>query len=328
MPDNNNITTNIDLAVTHLRAGDLVAFPTETVYGLGADATNPIAIAKVFTVKGRPADHPVIVHIANSEQLSFWAKDIPPAAWLLAKAFWPGPLTMILTKQDHISNLITGGQTTIGIRIPAHPLTLELINKFGAGIVGPSANKYGRVSPTNAQHVAHDLGNAVSAILDGGDCSVGIESTIIDLSSDQPMIMRLGAISAEQISAVLHSDIALNTDRKPKIRAPGSHESHYAPNTPVQLIATDKLLACVDDLLNQHRSFSVISLQAKPTSLAANLEWQQMSNNPSDYAHDLYAALRAHDQLRNDLILIEEPPRSTEWLAVLDRLTRASTPVN
>lgn len=324
MFDNNNITTNIDIALAALRAGDLVAFPTETVYGLGADANNPIAIKRVFQVKGRPIDHPLIVHLAAADQLSAWARNIPTAAFALAEQFWPGPLTLILLKQPHVSPLITGGQDTVGVRIPAHPLTLELLRRFESGIVGPSANKYGRVSPTSAQHVADDLGNEVEVILDGGYCAVGIESTIVDLTGNDPMIMRIGAINAAQISAVLSKDVQINFGPH-AIRTPGSHVSHYAPNTPVQLLNSSEFFAAINTYVEQKINFSAISLHARPQNLDQNIFWQQMSSKPDEYAHDLYAALRAHDFLQNKIILIEQPPNATNWLAVLDRLSRANT---
>lgn len=324
MQNNNKITTDIPLAVEQLKCGQLVAFPTETVYGLGADASNSAAIEKVFKVKGRPSDHPVIVHIANAEQLSSWARDIPSIAWQLTKAFWPGPLTVILLKQPDVSELITGGQDTIGIRIPNHPTTLQLLQQFGSGIIGPSANKYGRVSPTNAKHVETDLGNDIELILDGGTCTVGIESTIIDLSGPQPVIMRTGAISADDIAKVLNIDVTINTNTKNKIRTPGSHAVHYAPVTPVILINDIDIESTIKTYITQNKSFSVISFQAKPNYLDQSIYWQQVEKNAVDYAHNLYANLRVHDQLNNSVIIIENIPTDDAWLAIADRLCRAS----
>lgn len=319
---NNNITTDILSCANILRNGELVAFPTETVYGLGADARNPQAIMKVFAAKGRPADHPLIVHLASTQQLELWARDIPEAAWRLAEHFWPGPLTMILFKQDNVSSLITGGQDTIGLRIPKHPLTLQLLQDFGSGLVGPSANKYGRVSPTSAMHVAIDLEDAVSAILDGGDCEVGIESTIINLTGDAPIIMRSGAITSEDIAKVLGQEVLFNTEAKPVIRTSGSHESHYAPVTRVSLLNRHDLISAV----NQQDSlkFSVISFMERPANIDSTIYWQHVDNDPKKYAHNLYANLRFHDQLKNDVIFIEKPPTESSWLAILDRLLRAS----
>lgn len=311
-------------SVALLRAGELVAFPTETVYGLGADANNPLAIQKVFQAKGRPADHPVIVHIAEAKQIANWARDIPESAWILAKNFWPGPLTFILYKQPHVSPLITGNQETIGIRVPNHPLTLELLRQFGSGIVGPSANKYGRVSPTTAMHVTTDFGNEVAAVVDGGACQVGIESTIIDLTAAKPRIMRVGAISAAEIANVLGYEIAVNT-KTTTLRTPGSHAAHYAPRTPAHLIHSAELPFKIDELQNSSRSYAVLSFNVKPANLNADIYWLQTSQNPSEYAHDLYANLRLLDQLHKDALLIEAPPQQDSWLAVIDRLTRATS---
>lgn len=319
---NNKITSDVTLAATYLKTGNLVAFPTETVYGLGADANNPTAILKVFQAKGRPSDHPLIVHIAQVEQLTDWAQNIPTTAWQLAQHFWPGPLTLILDKQPHVSPLITGGQATIAIRIPNHPLTLELLQQFGSGIVGPSANKYGRISPTSAAHVAADLGAEVAAILDGGMCDVGIESTIINLTAAEPTVMRLGAISAKQIGKVLGCAVKTSQQQDNQIRTSGSHLSHYAPRTPTILVDPKQLLAQVSD---PNRSCSVLSFQAKPTSLAVNCYWQTVSMDPAQYAHDLYANLRTHDNLATSQILIEKPPQQEAWIAILDRLTRAAS---
>lgn len=324
MPNNNNIITDVALAADLLRAGQLVAFPTETVYGLGADANNPAAIAQVFATKGRPANHPLIVHIATATELNVWARNIPASAWLLAQQFWPGPLTLILHKQKHVSPLITGGQETIGLRIPKHPLTLELLQTFGSGIVGPSANKYGRVSPTTAQHVATDLGVTIPAILDGGACSVGIESTIIDLTTTTPIIRRSGAITAAAISEVLNLPVHTNTTQQKNIRTSGDQLSHYAPITPVKLVASKDMQLLVATYLQQQKNFSVLSLHSKLEFLPTNIYWQQISNDVQIYMHDLYANLRTHDALKNTEIIIEMPPHSDAWLAVLDRLTRAA----
>ena len=194
-------------AVELLRAGELVAFPTETVYGLGADAGNPEALAKIFAAKGRPADHPLIVHVPDVAHLDQWAREIPDAAHLLAQAFWPGPLTLILKRQPTVPDLVTGGQDTVGLRIPHHPLALQLLKAFDGGIAAPSANRFGHISPTTAQHVREELGAAVALVLDGGPCSVGIESTIVDLSRGDPVILRPGMISAAQIDQALHQQV-------------------------------------------------------------------------------------------------------------------------
>jgi L-threonylcarbamoyladenylate synthase len=324
MPNNNQITTDIELAVRQLQAGELVAFPTETVYGLGADATNPTAIQKVFAAKGRPADHPLIVHIADAKLLPSWARNIPNSAWTLASHFWPGPLTLVLHKQVGVSPIITGGQDTIAIRIPNHPLTLQMLQNFAGAIVGPSANKYGRVSPTTAAHVATDLGDAVAVILDGGECAVGLESTIIDLTATHPVIRRSGAITALELSEALGQQVAVDTSANQTVRTSGSHESHYAPITTLRMLTYNELLAAALLLQQQDKVFSVLSFEARPIDLNPKVYWQQVARNPQEYAHNLYANLRTHDSLNNSVILVERPPHDSSWLAILDRLTRAS----
>ncbi len=265
------------------------------------------------------------MHIAQADQLSTWARDIPASAWQLAKYFWPGSLTLILHKHPAVSDLITGGQDTIGIRIPNHPLTLELLRQFGSGIIGPSANKYGHVSPTTAEHVAADLAAAVAVILDGGACHVGIESTIVDLTAAQPTIMRNGAISATQIAAVLGQEVQAKADITNTIRTSGSHAAHYAPRTPAYLIASDQLLNTVKQLLHAGKTFSVLSFTTRPAELSAHMHWQQVDRDPVQYARSLYANLRVHDRLHTNCIVIESPPLTPAWSAVLDRLTRASS---
>ncbi|MEK7737911.1 MAG: L-threonylcarbamoyladenylate synthase, partial [Pseudomonadota bacterium] len=211
-------------AVTLLRAGELVAFPTETVYGLGADAANPAAVAKIFAAKGRPADHPLIVHLPSAEALDAWAREVPESARKLAAAFWPGPLTLILKRQPQVPDAVTGGQDTVGLRVPDHPLALALLKAFDGGrfrgIAAPSANRYGRISPTSAAHVRAELGAAVPLVLDGGDCQVGIESTIVDLSRGTPRLLRPGAIGAADIAHVLGANLDKISLEHPDASAP------------------------------------------------------------------------------------------------------------
>ena len=194
------VSSDVVAAVAVLRRGGLVAFPTETVYGLGADAANPAAVGRIFAVKGRPRSHPVIVHLAEATAVKAWAADVPPDAWALAEAFWPGPLTLILPRADHVPDAVTGGAATVGLRVPNQPLALELLSAFGSGIAAPSANRFGRVSPTTAAHVRADLGTAVDLVLDGGPCAVGVESTIVDLSRGAPRVLRLGGLSVDALS--------------------------------------------------------------------------------------------------------------------------------
>jgi L-threonylcarbamoyladenylate synthase len=312
---------HLEQAARLLRQGGLVAFPTETVYGLGADASNPAAVRRIFAAKGRPADHPLIVHLADASQLKGWAADVPRAAWLLAEKFWPGPLTMVLRKAPHVNELVTGGQDSIGIRVPSHPVAQQLLRAFGGGIAGPSANKFGKLSPTTAAHVAGELGDAVDMILDGGECEVGIESTIVDLTRDPPAILRPGRIGARQIGDALLAQLGQDLADRPRVS--GSLASHYAPRLPLKLVHPDLL----ENFLRQHAAIpvAVLARRGRPRNSRAAL-WQVAPESPQDYAHILYAVLRRLDESGCRLILVEEPPQLPEWVAVRDRLQRAATP--
>lgn len=314
-------------AVELLRAGELVALPTETVYGLGADAANPRAVAKIFAAKGRPADHPLIVHLAGHDAVDHWAKEVPDIAWELMETFWPGPLTLILKKQAWVPDAVTGGQDTVGLRVPGHPVALDLLRRFAAvagehaGIAAPSANRFGRISPTTAAHVAEELGDRVPLILDGGPCAVGIESTIVDCSRPQPAVLRPGHISPLHLAAVLGRQPAIETAHG-ALRVSGSLEAHYAPQTPMRLVAGERLL----DFLNAQRhrggTCGVISPNQPPQAGMPHA-WRLLPADPVGYAHDLYAALRDMDHAGVDLIVVEALPASAEWAAVADRLRRA-----
>ena len=310
-------------AVALLRAGELVAFPTETVYGLGADASNPAAVAKIFAAKGRPTDHPLIVHLPDAAVLDAWAREVPEAARQLAAAFWPGPLTLILKRQPRVPDAVTGGQDTVGLRVPNHPLALALLRAFHGGIAAPSANRYGRISPTSAAHVIAELGAAVPLVLDGGPCTVGIESTIVDLSSGAPRILRPGAITAADIARVLgNAPSALQTAGAAP-RVSGSHAAHYAPSTPLRLVAGAQLTETIRAELSNGLHIAVLAHTATPIS-ATNLAWQAAPTDPGAYAHDIYASLRTLDAQGYDLLLLEAPPATAAWLAVTDRLQRAA----
>ena len=311
----------IENAALVLRQGGLVAFPTETVYGLGADASNPAALKKIFAAKGRPADHPLIVHIADVSELKNWVSEVPRAAWLLAEKFWPGPLTMVLKRAPHINDLVSGGQNSIGLRVPAHPVAQRLLRAFGGGIAAPSANKFGRLSPTAAEHVRQELGNAVELVLDGGDCEVGIESTIVDLTRQAPAILRPGRISAQQVSDALLSPLGENGIDRPRV--PGSLASHYAPRLPLILIHPDQIEGYVRQQAGT--AIAVLARRGRPRDSKAAL-WQVAAELPEDYARQLYAALRRLDESGCRMIVVEEPPLLPEWVAVRDRLGRASTP--
>ena len=313
-------------AAAILESGGLVAFPTETVYGLGADAENPAAVARIYAAKGRPQDHPVIVHVAPDADLAYWAADIPPEARQLADAFWPGPLTMILKRAAHIPDAVSGGQETVGLRCPSHPVAIALLRTFKAGkggVAAPSANKFGAVSPTTARHVLDEFGRdgTVSMVLDGGQSDVGIESTIVDLSrlaTHGPVLLRPGHITLDAIAAVIDQLPAEPDAAAP--RAPGTLESHYAPHTPVAMQASCDLRATLALLHSGRRKVALIHYSEFPPA-HANV---RLPSTPEGFAHALYAALRAMDGAGADLILVEAPPQGPAWQGVNDRLRRAA----
>ena len=307
---------DIKQAVSILRAGGLVAIPTETVYGLGADATNPNALRKIFLIKQRPIDHPLIVHLGSPAEVTKWAQNVSPEAWSLINAFWPGPLTLVLQKAPHVHDLITGGQYTIGLRIPAHPIAQALLQEFGSGIAAPSANLFGRISPTTADAVREELGDAVDLILEGGQCEVGLESTIVDMRGAQPVILRPGMITATQIEAVLHQSVSAKKNNAPRV--PGSVESHYAPVTPTYLMDTKELALFMENIKEQDMPFIVVGFTKK------NISTVVMSSDPITYAHDLYQVLRELDKKNLRRIIIEAVPDIPEWDAIRDRLQRAT----
>ncbi len=324
-------------AVSLLQAGELVAFPTETVYGLGADAANPIAVGKIFAAKGRPADHPLIVHLTAADALDQWAAEVPDLARQLAATFWPGPLTLILKRAPAVPLAVTGGQETVGLRVPAHPLALALLRAYAqvgggaggmCGIAAPSANRFGRISPTEAAHVRAELGDRVPLILDGGRCPVGIESTILDLSqsaSPTPRLLRPGHITREQIAAVtgsLPAEVTDTTDGD-RPRVSGSLAAHYAPHTVLHLISGQQLQQAVAAAQNSGRRCAVLCHTHLPDA-PAPAAGQRLPNHPAAYAEELYSALRRLDALAADLIIVETPPATPPWAAVADRLRRAA----
>jgi L-threonylcarbamoyladenylate synthase len=323
----------IDRAVALLNAGQLIGLPTETVYGLAADADNPDAVAAIFSAKGRPADHPLIVHLGADDLMCEYAIDIPDSAWVLAEAFWPGPLTLILKKAPTVPDIVTGGQDTVGIRIPGHPVALALLRALaesrrqaglsGGGLAAPSANRFGRISPTSAQHVADELGDSVALILDGGDCRVGIESTIVDLSRGTPVILRPGAISAEQLSLVLGEPLVAKVPMTADApRVSGSLASHYAPQTPLQVVDT---VTIQDALQGPDRCAAIVRTGVElDASLLQRPGVIVLADQPAAYAHDFYRVLRALDAQAYTRILVQALPQSPAWLAVQDRLGRAA----
>lgn len=309
-------------AAARLVAGELVAFPTETVYGLGGDAGNAAAVRGIFAAKGRPADHPVIVHIADRAQLTYWARDLPADAQRLADAFWPGPLTLILPRTANAGDVVTGGQDSVGLRMPSHPVAHALLAAFeargGHGVAAPSANRFGRISPTTAQHVADDLGARVALIVDGGACDVGIESTIVAFVAGAPVLLRPGGIDADALARVLGRPVARRADDAP--RASGTLASHYAPRTPARLVPAGMLFT------QAQRGGATVAVLARTVDKPAGTRgpWLAAAPDPQRYAHDLYAHLRALDASGATTILIEDVPAAEAWAAVRDRLARAT----
>ena len=310
-------------AAAHIRAGELVAFPTETVYGLGADASNDAAVAKIFAAKGRPADHPLIVHIASSAQVLDYASSLPPFADRLIKAFWPGPLTVILPRKPGVATAAAGGQNSIGLRCPAHPLALEFLKACGTGVAGPSANKFGRVSPTTAQHVQQEFGDAVM-VLDGGPCTVGIESSIVDCTRGQPVLLRPGVLTRAQLSAACGVPV-LSADDQPDNtpRAPGTLESHYAPNAKVRLMDA-KAIQTALDLLGADAKHIAVYARSIVRIKSTQVLYRRMPDDALATANQVFAVLRDFDAQGVKLIWIEPVPELTEWDGVRDRLARAA----
>jgi L-threonylcarbamoyladenylate synthase len=308
----------LDKAVRTLREGGLVAMPTETVYGLAADAKNPEALRKIFHAKGRPMDHPLIVHVADISQLNEWAVDVSDDALRLAEAFWPGPLTLILKKASSVSDSVTGGQETVGIRIPKHPVALALLSAFGGGVAAPSANRFGKISPTTALAVKEELGDKVDCILEGGQCEVGVESTIVDVSGDSPRILRPGMITAAQIESVLQKRLSVEIKNAPRVS--GALESHYAPRTPLVIVETQELRA----VLAAMEVPVAVLLRKEMSGLPVYIHCVLMSDDPEVYAHDLYAALRQIDKGRFHRIIVEAVSDEPIWDAIRDRLKRAA----
>lgn len=312
----------IEEAASVLKKGGIVAFPTETVYGLGADATNMQAIRRVYEAKRRPLNHPVIVHLSDVSQLEDWAQDIDAKARTLITHFWPGPLTLILRRTNKALNEITGGQETVAVRMPANKLALALIEAVGHPLIAPSANRFGHLSPTHSDHVKQDLGSLVDFVIEGGHCEVGIESTILDLSSGEPRILRLGSITASQIESV--SGMKLSAPETPsKVRVPGDLLQHYAPRAPLFIVTSEHLEAQVKRLRSEDKAVAVLSQKAAMFQ-EENVFWFQMPLQPNDYMRALYHSLFLADQEKPNVILAEALPSDEAWMAIQDRITRAA----
>lgn len=316
---------NIILAAQCLNNGGLVGIPTETVYGLGADARNPDAVKRIFAAKNRPANHPLIVHIASILELENWAQDIPENAFKLAQHFCPAPLAFILKKRPEVSDIVTGGQNTIALRIPNHPVALELLRQFAGGIAAPSANRFCRISPTQAMHVAQELGDDVDLILDGGVCQIGVESTIIDLSSEKPTILRFGQITRHELEIVLQTEVFIpNLLTQTTVRTAGMMAIHYAPTTLAFRCETDLL---IERLKNDTQKIGVLTCGSKMSST----QHRTVIELPADsiiYAQNLYAKLRELDALNLDFIVVEKPPQNEAWAAINDRLLKATREIS
>jgi L-threonylcarbamoyladenylate synthase len=309
---------NLNQAISKLQNGEVVAIPTETVYGLAADATNDVALCQIYAIKQRPADNPLIVHIADIKQVNDWASEFSPLAKKLAQAFWPGPFTLVLPAKNTVSQIVRGGQSTVALRVPNHPLTLQLLQQSGLALAAPSANKFTQLSPTTAEHVTAGLGDSVP-VLDGGACEIGIESTIVAVKGSSWQLLRLGMLPEANIHEVAGVPA---TKTEQAIKAPGQHALHYSPRTPMQLFASRAgLIFHANELINTNTLAAALLLGA---GAVPNCTYFELNNNANDVAQKLYDTLHKMDALKLDKLLIETPPNAPEWLAILDRLTRAA----
>jgi L-threonylcarbamoyladenylate synthase len=342
-------------AATLLRAGGVVAFPTETVYGLGAEVSNPSAVKRIFEIKGRPFDHPLIVHVSDSSKLQYWAEDVPEQAWQLAERFWPGPLPLILPRSSRVPGNVTGGQDTVGLRVPNHPVALALLEALGpeGALAAPSANRFGHVSPTTAAHVRGELGGGVDMVLEGGPCEVGLESTIVvfeantgeghtgethtetkdrrrDRGNSRAVILRPGGIPLGALAEVLNGNIVVAEKADHAPRVPGALASHYAPATPLELWPREYLARRSLDLETRGLNVGIITwseqfhAQLKHWEASDNVMHVPMPPETESYGRLLYATLRRLDNAHLDCLLVEMPPDKPEWMAIMDRLRRAS----
>jgi L-threonylcarbamoyladenylate synthase len=310
----------IDEAVRRLEAGELVAFPTETVYGLGADASNRAAVARIFSAKGRPADHPLIIHLGAAGQVGDWAREIPVSARRLADAFWPGPLTLVLPRADCVLDEVTGGQDTVALRVPSHPVARELLLRFGRGVAAPSANRFGRISPTRAAHVRDELGDRVGLVIDGGECEVGLESTIVACDANRVTLLRPGKITLAELERIVGRVDAAGAAVP---RVPGSLRSHYAPTTPIELVEVGTVeRRCAEGSAAER--MAVLARRPRPDRIRV-LAWRAVPADPDGFGHELYAALRSLDASGAARILVERVPSGEAWAAIRDRLERAAS---
>lgn len=327
------ITTDVDAAVAVLRAGGLVGLPTETVYGLAAVATNPDAVARIFAVKGRPADHPLIVHLPDASHVGRWTDHTPTALEVLAAALWPGPLTIVVPAGANVPSVVTGGRPTVALRVPAHPVALEVLRRLGEAVAAPSANRFGKVSPTTAAHVAADLGDDVALVLDGGPCDVGVESTIVDLTGDHPEVLRTGAVTAAQLSDLLGEPVGVWAGDG-AARAPGMLASHYAPTARVVVVdapgdAGSALAAAsvegpVAVLAGTVTELDDCQLSLRSVGVNDVVELEPVGD-ADGFARQVYDRLRQVDRLGCVAVVVVAPPAGGVGDAVRDRLGRAAT---
>lgn len=316
--------SDIEKAAEVLRAGGLVALPTETVYGLGANAEDPAAVSRIFQVKGRPPSHPLIVHLGDADHLDDWVEDVPPAARLLAERFWPGPLTLVLRRGHRVPLEATGGLETVAVRVPDHPVALALLSAFGGGVTAPSANRFGSVSPTTADHVRAELGDAVDFVLDGGPCEVGVESTIVDATGEIPSILRPGGVTREDLEATLGRPLAVPATSH--IRVPGQHPSHYAPRARVVLAEPEKVVAEAELAQESGHRVGVLLPSSLPDIPVKAHAMVAVPASMAAYARGLYGFLRELDQQGCDLIVASLPAEEGLGLAIANRLRRAAGP--
>lgn len=320
----------IALAARHIQAGELVAFPTETVYGLGADASSDDAVRKIFTAKGRPADHPLIVHVAGVDQVTHYASSVPPFAARLIKAFWPGPLTVILPRKPGVASAAAGGQNSIGLRCPDHPVALAFLAACNTGVAGPSANRFGRVSPTTAQHVQGEFGEPL-LVLDGGPCEVGIESCIVDCTRGQPVLLRPGVLTRAQLEAACGEPVLDKDEADQRLagsavpRASGTLASHYAPNATVRLMDAQAIQIALD-VLGADAAHIAVYTRTIVRIQSSRLVYRRMPDDAQATAQQLFAVLRDFDAQGVKLIWVETLPKELDWDGVRDRLMRAAAP--
>ena len=316
--------SSIQDAAETLRRGDLVAFPTETVYGLGADAGNPHAVSKIFALKQRPANHPLIVHIASPQDIHTWGREIPDIAETLIEHFWPGPLTLIV-RRGLTPTAVTGGQDSVGIRMPSHPVALALLRAFGGAVAAPTAYRFGRISPTQSSHVKAEFGSSLNTILEGGNCAVGLESSILSLIEDPPRLLRPGHVRRSALEAVLGRPIAEGPAEGSTLRASGLLASHYAPETRLVVSSKTNLGNFLRAPHDPKIKVVFVGLEQTTDTLLPD-HWIKVSmpNDPERYGQQIYALLRTLDEADFDLILLEKPPETEHWKAINDRLTRAS----